>query len=1648
MMAPSSSSYRRRHRCRLLLLLLFLYVVVVSAVRALETVGGGGDNNPSSSSSVFDATSEHTDVEEKYEDEDDVCSYGTSKYDALECWLFRFRLRLPDQSFRSGLVTLKLRNLVCTEFGASGIRAASASSTATTNNYSNDDDDGNRTISSLELAVSEIEAKCTGQYEASGLYVSGNLYATVGVVVSQDEEDDCGLLSTLEDEAEEEEVLFFHNGNGKEDRRDEEQTALDWTVQIDGGYMPTSVRTTRCQSRIGVTDLDFDGSMSARIVDLFRTQIARYVTDAVSQQICPQIREQVDPIVTGALKRMRDFLEPYLPPDGRNATAREPARDISSRSSMSKPSNVSSPERIGQSRTPTSHLVGRASRSLLKGGSDDRNDNISDDDDEIVDLFNEAPALVSALGSLNRYWLRNYLNRGFLRHWFPNVTSCGADADEDCGVLFDGVNGIVRALLKPMKGKLYIPVPLAPLSFPLPGVGGQISIDIESVTVEGIDYWRRLQVMEPSSSKLYWASRATSTPHLPKVPISATVRLTVNLTLSNEAVDTWSVWSQQDPFPEPKPAVPIVETIDVRVNASSLDAWIDVDVGMRKIEFEQVTVGAIVASVQDLLWHQNMTGLNCLLKSVKHLTSKQLGADIVLDGSAVIPVKKTERVGALEEDLARLANVVLKLLFDDYRSFIRDAVLGLSTSDDLRNIINNFVDGTLAGQQQQCPSSEIRPEIAGATNDGIPQTRTRTISSWLRSVVTSSDDPPPHFANFSDWAVLHQLDDLMQQDFTLESVNAYADCASRFLSRAVQQTLSTYPVTVIRSDNAGYKAILRDFEIVNVGQLHRIQLLSPQQDGAYLKNSLDLHYKEDSGAALGLSAHGPPQVFAAFDVEYAPLNVSASFNITVSIDKVILEGGSTMHYDVARLFEMTMSQLLKRVECLAVPVRQQWIDVDARLGFFETTINASIITGSSSSGPISFSIDSQKYPSVAATAASALYWTVNSTRDVLRASAEDALTDADAECKNTGGGGPAPSDDESEERDGTFISIFIIMSAVFCLTQPTILLIQRTSSSLSSSPQGDAEQRQNAQLTQPLLPEEEVLLYEQQLVGDRDHQRDTPAASLSLIESGYVPELARIGIPVLVLATIALFFASNLSTGATVDLKVAISERHELLSMTLFEFSLFRTAAEMWRSGSYALFLLVVVFSGIWPYVKLTLMLFSWVARASLPADRRGRLLLALDALGKFSLVDAYVLVLFVVAFHYHLDVSGDSAFDVFVTPTFGFYSFLLATSASLLAGHMLVYYHRRDQLQVLEHPRTENVVSTSLMMESEQENQLSEPEPIWDHVFWIAPGGKRLQLSRRFQGVLVLVLATVACLLGIGITKESFVFEFNGLAGMALDADARSSAYSLITLGTSLSASVENPSSPSILCLQAVYFFYSVITPFSCLFFLAILLAVPLQLERQLLVLTLAEISNAWSAIEVFCLSIIAALLQISNFCGFLLGDRCDVLNEILKDYFHDEDDVTCFSVRAWVRGNAFFLIFGVLLNSFFVSMVLGLAHDAVSERIARAKDENKDDPLATYGTSPAAGTISSTAQWLADSRWTWNWAMEPERAVWFEENDGTAASANTAPSSPPAAAASASFEAPPSPWESRDVFQEEWKEAAERDPSWKEWKEATNVT
>ena len=260
----------------------------------------------------------------------------------------------------------------------------------------------------------------------------------------------------------------------------------------------------------------------------------------------------------------------------------------------------------------------------------------------------------------------------------------------------------------------------------------------------------------------------------------------------------------------------------------------------------------------------------------------------------------------------------------------------------------------------------------------------------------------------------------------------------------------------------------------------------------------------------------------------------------------------------------------------------------------------------------------------------------------------------------------------------------------------------------------------------------------------------TDPEGASLFLHPHIPIFCRVFVPLTILGTIALFISSNSATGASVYIVFDVGRRIQIPS--LFDFGLINSVRDMWKAEVYFLSIIVAVFSGIWPYLKLVLMLISFVLPASLLDTRkRHKILMILDATGKCSILDSYVMILMLVAFHFQIEFPGvdqdtkGSMINVYVYAAYGFFTLILGTIISLFLSHVITHLHRSLE----EHPdqnKGEKAESYTALISFAESNCF----------------GKKFFIS-------ILLFLTLGLVL-IGSFINSFSFHFHGLAGYALD--------------------------------------------------------------------------------------------------------------------------------------------------------------------------------------------------------------------------------------------------------------------------------------
>jgi len=372
-----------------------------------------------------------------------------------------------------------------------------------------------------------------------------------------------------------------------------------------------------------------------------------------------------------------------------------------------------------------------------------------------------------------------------------------------------------------------------------------------------------------------------------------------------------------------------------------------------------------------------------------------------------------------------------------------------------------------------------------------------------------------------------------------------------------------------------------------------------------------------------------------------------------------------------------------------------------------------------------------------------------------------------------------------------------------------------------------------------------------------------------------------LGLPLLCVTNICLFVASNAGVGTSVMLSLLVNDRSVLTLPPVKQFGLINSVKDMWDGGVYPLAMFICFFSGMWPYIKMGAMLVCWYMPVRLLSpERRYQGLRFLDAFGKWSLVDTYVLVMMMVAFRFQLQTDGNTnpivativeelqasaSLTLFVQPGWGFHGFLAATLSSLVLGHVMCACHRYAHGIAEFAPMTSGVPTGKYRLCDVGR-----------------PGG---WAGVAYSYGVIVALVTSLILVLYGIFDTTFQFTFEGLAAFALGPEDSVRAESAISLALAIPESTADSNSFGIRWIQFMFMFFTFIVTAAYHVILIALWGVPMHVRHQRHMFVAAQVMNAWSALDVFVVSILASVLEISLFIQIqIIGPTCHGLNPIIE--------------------------------------------------------------------------------------------------------------------------------------------------------------------
>lgn len=435
---------------------------------------------------------------------------------------------------------------------------------------------------------------------------------------------------------------------------------------------------------------------------------------------------------------------------------------------------------------------------------------------------------------------------------------------------------------------------------------------------------------------------------------------------------------------------------------------------------------------------------------------------------------------------------------------------------------------------------------------------------------------------------------------------------------------------------------------------------------------------------------------------------------------------------------------------------------------------------------------------------------------------------------------------------------------------------------------------------------------------------------------------------------------------------------------------------------------LIAIFSGLWPYAKQVSTLVLWFSPPTPPrsltrfgfvkrlwpsSKRRGNMLSWLDALGKYSFIDIFVLVVAMVAFRISIESPSVSflpdnfySVDLVLVALYGLYFNMSAQILSQWVSHWVVFYHAGIVGQALKHRELERQASRHQQQETTSRDlELAETDNdtnswsenndnndnnlealrLCDRVFTVGDHNpnKRLKIKHGVKyGLIGLATAAIVFMI-IGCSIPAFHFEILGLVGVVVESgqqfDRAIAYYSVFSICKSLieqAIFLQMPAQYIGLGLLAIILVVTtLIMPLILVYFYLRLWFASMNKKQTEKLLFAIEIVKSWQYVEVFVLAVIIAAWQVGGLSGYMVNEYCGSLDGIFATLvqFHllEVEDGQCFYVRSMVESGTYLLMAGAMflaILSLFVTKAASqkLHEDAVVAR-RRTMSALNLDPL-----------------------------------------------------------------------------------------------------
>lgn len=470
----------------------------------------------------------------------------------------------------------------------------------------------------------------------------------------------------------------------------------------------------------------------------------------------------------------------------------------------------------------------------------------------------------------------------------------------------------------------------------------------------------------------------------------------------------------------------------------------------------------------------------------------------------------------------------------------------------------------------------------------------------------------------------------------------------------------------------------------------------------------------------------------------------------------------------------------------------------------------------------------------------------------------------------------------------------------------------------------------------------------------------TLGAQVPLYRDPAVSRWQRLSVLLAVALIAPLFVVGHFSTAAHVgvDFRFGGDAPGSTASLPLKQLSVVGSVVELWRYGAWPLALLIGLFSILWPYVKLAILAFCWVAPPRYFGLRwRRRLLEFLDSCGKWSLIDVYVMVLCMVTFSVHItnpDIVLAGRGDVYdiklwVVPKVGLWCFLAAILVSLVVSTLSTLCNSAAAAAAataaataIATPACTHPLEPRRKCEDKNVLALGPCRQALSAHTWevMLPSGKvcYVELHWLIRLLVSCALLLAGALLVFGAGSPAIGFTIRGLGGylvQIMNPGARHVEHSFLSvLGALLDPDGLYARAPKVAgSVTACYAFFGLVVPMANVCVMCILWSAKLTVAAKRRLLFTVKLLKSWTALEIFIFAVTISLWQLSMLSRSIADEQCRSIQPFLELLVPlgllDVD--RCYEVVPEFVPGAFLLLTGGLLAYAMTLIVIGACERAL---------------------------------------------------------------------------------------------------------------------